>query len=333
VHYPVFNLEENHGMRNYSNRRRSFRGSSSDFDFDNSRQIENLESGSEDDEFLIKPKKANSAPSLSQKRDNVSWESMEDEDQIDEGENNASWEGYNDRESALNLSLGNVKLAISPKIIVGISAAVMVLSVIGMIIVLSTRTATTFYSSKPVATLKGNPSNSDHYSIKTGIVIVSSSTTASKTPISTPIVISPTATPDAQITKNALAQINQYRQQHSCAPVSLSETLTSIAQYHTEDMAYNNYLEHISPTRETLEDRLNAGKYQYTAAGENIGGGYTDGKNLIDEYYNQEQGKSVNRDNILNCKYKEVGIGYATQKETYYTTYWTILFGAPKNPK
>jgi len=57
-------------------------------------------------------------------------------------------------------------------------------------------------------------------------------------------------------------EVNKIRTQLNLSALSFDERLRIIARYHSEDMAVNNYFDHISPRGETLKDRF--AKFNFT---------------------------------------------------------------------
>lgn len=57
-------------------------------------------------------------------------------------------------------------------------------------------------------------------------------------------------------------ETNKIRTQLNLSVLSFDEELRNIARYHSEDMAMNNYFDHISPNGETLKDRF--AKFNFT---------------------------------------------------------------------
>jgi uncharacterized protein YkwD len=68
------------------------------------------------------------------------------------------------------------------------------------------------------------------------------------------------ADPLDALRSEALAMVNESRQEEDLPPLKLDNALTEAAQRHAEDMLKNSYFSHVSPTGKTVRDR-------YAAAG------------------------------------------------------------------
>lgn len=131
--------------------------------------------------------------------------------------------------------------------------------------------------------------------------------------------------PDIESEKAAfLALINQYRQQNGLQPLSLSSTLTTAAQLHSEDMARRDYVSHTTPEGKTFVDRIREAGYTYTTClGENIAAGYSTAQAVFEAWKNSQG----HNQNMLNPCFKAIGIGLAYSASSRYQWYWTTDFG------
>ena len=82
-------------------------------------------------------------------------------------------------------------------------------------------------------------------------------------------------------------------------------------------------------TAATAGQRIAAQGYSYSTWGENIAAGYTTAASAVNGWMNSEG----HRNNILNCNFKETGVGYYylandTGNENWYR-YWTQVFASP----
>jgi uncharacterized protein YkwD len=124
-----------------------------------------------------------------------------------------------------------------------------------------------------------------------------------------------------------VAATNEYRQEHGCSPVAVHPQLTLAAQAHAEDMALNDFFSHVGSGGNTLADRIEAVRYRYRLVGENIAAGFASGIDVVDSWMESEE----HRDNILNCEFEEIGVGYIfvdedPGNETWHY-YWVQVFG------
>lgn len=103
----------------------------------------------------------------------------------------------------------------------------------------------------------------------------------------------------------------------------ISSALSQAAQKHSEDMGRRGYLEHTSPDGEGPLERARAAGYRGGYLGENIAGGQTSAKEVVDGW----MGSAVHCPAIMTPEYNVIGIGYAQVPGSPLGTYWTQLFG------
>ncbi len=99
-------------------------------------------------------------------------------------------------------------------------------------------------------------------------------------------------------------------------------TASKVARGHSTDMATRNYFAHQNPEGKTPGNRLDNGGVNWTACSENIVAGYYDPYAIANGWYNSEG----HRKNILNSKYKYLGIGFAYKSTAEYKYYGTQNF-------
>lgn len=102
-----------------------------------------------------------------------------------------------------------------------------------------------------------------------------------------------------------IAQTNDQRQNLGLAPLKYNATLSQSATAKAQDMFVNNYWAHNSPQGKTPWDFFKSVGYQYSVAGENLAKDFYDTDGLIKAWMNSP----THRDNIVNSKYQEIGIG------------------------
>ncbi len=141
-----------------------------------------------------------------------------------------------------------------------------------------------------------------------------------------------------ELAQQVLAMVNSERANANppCAPLTMNEKLTLAAQRESQDMALNNFFNHINPdpTRATLAMRVDATGYDWGALAENIAAGYSSASSVMSGWMTSDG----HRTNILNCTYTEIGIGYYYQPNDQplpgrsypYYHYWTQVFGRPR---
>lgn len=105
---------------------------------------------------------------------------------------------------------------------------------------------------------------------------------------------------------------NIIRNQHNKGSLTWNEKVANVARGHSADMQTNNYFEHESPTKGDLGARLDAGKVEYSIAGENIAYNYADAVAAMNGWLNSKEHRIA----LLEPEYEELGVGV---KDEYYT--------------
>ena len=118
-----------------------------------------------------------------------------------------------------------------------------------------------------------------------------------------------------------LRLVNQERSEVGCTALTSNAALVTAARAHSKDMIARNFFSHTNPDGQSPFDRMRAAGYDGRMMGENIAAGQTSAAAVMKAW----MGSSGHKANILNCKYKEIGVGYA--KGGSYRHYWTQNFG------
>ncbi|WP_222854307.1 CAP domain-containing protein [Fodinicola acaciae] len=116
---------------------------------------------------------------------------------------------------------------------------------------------------------------------------------------------------------------NQQRRSHGCGNLTVNAALTRSAQGHSADMAAHNYFAHNSQNGKTPGARITSAGYSWSRWAENIAAGYQTPAQVVNGWMNS----SGHRANILNCKLRDIGVGYVYSGAAKYRTYWTQDFG------
>ncbi|MEU9077148.1 CAP domain-containing protein [Kitasatospora sp. NPDC048538] len=116
--------------------------------------------------------------------------------------------------------------------------------------------------------------------------------------------------------------VNAERAKAGCGPVTAESRLASAAQSHSDDMANRNYFDHASPEGYHADHRIEAVGYRWSTWGENIARGQQDPAAVMDAWMNSPG----HRANILNCAFKQLGVGVRTGSGG---PWWTQVFAAP----
>jgi uncharacterized protein YkwD len=115
---------------------------------------------------------------------------------------------------------------------------------------------------------------------------------------------------------------NSIRVRHGLPALSWSSSAAQAARKHSISMAANNFFGHTDLQRRTTGSRLHAEGIAYIKCGENIIGGYPNAILFCHGQYNSQK----QRNNILNPRYRYVGIGFEYNKDSIYKTYLTQCF-------
>jgi uncharacterized protein YkwD len=118
--------------------------------------------------------------------------------------------------------------------------------------------------------------------------------------------------------------INNARLQAGLATLSINAQLAAAAQGHSIDMACHGVISHTGSDGSSVHERVAAAGYSPSFSSEIIyGSGYP--QTAFDWWMNDQ----VHRNEILNARYTEMGVGYAYVSDTAYGGYYTVDFGSP----
>ncbi|MEV6979084.1 CAP domain-containing protein [Kitasatospora sp. NPDC093806] len=116
--------------------------------------------------------------------------------------------------------------------------------------------------------------------------------------------------------------VNVQRSQAGCGPLTADAKLNTAAQVHSDDMANRNFFDHASPEGYHADHRIEAAGYRWSSWGENIARGQKDPAAVMDSWMNSPG----HRANILNCSFKQIGVGVRTGTGG---PWWTQVFASP----
>jgi uncharacterized protein YkwD len=140
-----------------------------------------------------------------------------------------------------------------------------------------------------------------------------------------------------------LVNSERARANPACPALTHNAALTKAAQDHSRDMAVANFFAHTSLNGLSPGSRARSAGYS-GQIGENIAVGYPTASQVMQGWMTSQMG---HRENILNCNYREIGIGFYYQSDDQrnvvigtnaqgqpiyggpYYTYWTQDFGQP----
>ena len=103
-----------------------------------------------------------------------------------------------------------------------------------------------------------------------------------------------------------LALTNQERAKAGCGALRMNSSLTKAAEAHASDMVDEHFFAHDSLDGRSPFDRMKAAGFKGGAMAENIAVGYSSAAAVVTGWMNSPG----HRQNILNCTYTMIGIGY-----------------------
>ena len=141
--------------------------------------------------------------------------------------------------------------------------------------------------------------------------------------------------PTAALGNRALALVNEVRARGArcgthtfspAPPVTLSGTLGSVAYGHASEMAEHHYFEHADLAGQTPADRVRATGYREKLVGENI----AYGPQTVDEAVQGWLHSPDHCENLMDPRFAEMGIAYASGRATRHGLYWVQVLAAPR---
>ncbi len=118
--------------------------------------------------------------------------------------------------------------------------------------------------------------------------------------------------------------LNEYRSQHGQQKLRVSVALTHAAGWMSRDMARKNYFNHIDRYfRSPFRRMIQSGYPDSALMGENIAAGNNDAETTFLQWKNSPGHNA----NMLNDKYKVIGISRYLNSFSKYKWYWTTDFG------
>ncbi len=154
------------------------------------------------------------------------------------------------------------------------------------------------------------------------------------------IVVGPTGTPNPisatctgqtnpDYINTVLSLINNARASNNLPALTLDAKLSAAAQAHSNDMACNDFVDHVGSDGSTWFTRIQAQAYTYTYASENIYVGNPAFGGDANGAFTWWMNSQVHRDNILSPKITQIGIGYTFYDKSTYGGYFTVDFAHP----
>ncbi|MBO4400987.1 MAG: hypothetical protein J5809_03980 [Selenomonadaceae bacterium] len=126
---------------------------------------------------------------------------------------------------------------------------------------------------------------------------------------------------DTTVSKNfareVLDLVNVERRKENLRPLKLARDLNHYAQVRAKEITKK-----FSHTRPNGKSCFTAVARPYRMLGENIAAGQKSSAQVVEEWMNSPS----HRENIMNPKFRELGVGYLYQPELKYKHYWTQFF-------
>jgi uncharacterized protein YkwD len=128
------------------------------------------------------------------------------------------------------------------------------------------------------------------------------------------------SSPSAPVQQQVLALVNQNRRRGGCDALTLDRRLIDAANEHAADMARHDYFAHESRNGDGAGDRVTGAGYRWKRYGENIARGVDSPYEVVDGWMHSPE----HRENILDCRLQEMGIGLALSRD--HGPYWVQDF-------
>jgi uncharacterized protein YkwD len=148
----------------------------------------------------------------------------------------------------------------------------------------------------------------------------STGTAQPKAPAASPSATGTTA-PASGAAARIVALVNSERSKAGCSALTLNAQLTKAAQAHSADMASHKNMSHTGSDGSDPGERITRAGYNWSSYGENVAYGYSTPEQVMAGWMSSPGHKH----NILNCGFKEIGVGLAQPGN-----YWTQDFGTPR---
>lgn len=117
---------------------------------------------------------------------------------------------------------------------------------------------------------------------------------------------------------------NAERQKAGCPSLTPVAELNRAAQAHSDDMAAHNVMQHEGSDGSTMTTRAERSGYTgWRGLAENVAAGYPTADAVVAGWMSSPG----HRKNILNCQLTDIGVGYATNPNSTYGSFWTQDFG------
>jgi uncharacterized protein YkwD len=120
-----------------------------------------------------------------------------------------------------------------------------------------------------------------------------------------------------------LVLVNAERAKAGCRALTVDSRLAAAARKHSADMVARDYFSHTTPDGVSFSQRIDAEGYQWSRVGENIAAGQRSATEVMKAWMKSPG----HRANILNCQFRNIGIGVVQNGRS---PVWTQDFGTPR---
>jgi hypothetical protein len=125
------------------------------------------------------------------------------------------------------------------------------------------------------------------------------------------------------------ARVNKARLDNGLPPYGWSDLLATAAQRHASDLAAHRLASHTGSDGSTPQRRIAEAGYAAWGKGAVVGENFWTGYGSVQDALDWFMGDPPHRENILSSRYREIGIGVATDSEG--RAYYVLNFGARPN--
>jgi uncharacterized protein YkwD len=122
-----------------------------------------------------------------------------------------------------------------------------------------------------------------------------------------------------------LADINAARAKQGLVPVHQVALLAKVARGHAAAMAERGFFDHRGPDGKRIAERLADAGYGFLYAGENLSAGIENPDTVVKQWLLSPS----HRDNLLEPRAREAGIGLVVAPRGPYRYYWTLILAEP----
>lgn len=125
---------------------------------------------------------------------------------------------------------------------------------------------------------------------------------------------------DKNYAQSVVDLVNRERLKAGVRPLILNPYLCSRSDIRANELA--TIFAHTRPDGSQFYTVLDRRKFHYMTAGENAAAGASSPQEVVDIWMNS----SGHRQNILNPKFRYIGVGYAYVPNSQYNNYWIQIF-------